>query len=215
MRHLCVLQAQVDGDAVRLAAQAPFLPGHDLTDEGIGIAIAICELAHADAHSGQLPPRGDDAIGIETDNDIPVSAQRFRCDRIGLHVSLPTIGDIRAQRSLNLAKSQDQSTKIREAGHRLREERARLGLNQADFAALGGVSLNTQNRYETGAGAPDLAYLLSLSENGVDLVYVVAGQRIEACLEPREAELLRLTRRMTPVQLGHMSQFLASLPLAD
>lgn len=194
MRHLCVLQAQVDGDAVRLAAQAPFLSGHDLTDEGIGIAVAIGELTHADAHGGQLTPRGDDAIRIETDNDILVSARRFRCDRIGLHVSLPTIGDIRAQNARESMQSQGVCAQMSEIGIRLREIRRERGLDQGAFGALGGVNRNTQSKYESGERSPDTDYLLRLKAVGIDIAYLVTGAVAE--IEPEENDILRMSRQL-------------------
>ena len=42
---------------------------------------------------------------------------------------------------------------------RLREERARLGMNQDAFAAAAGVQRRTQVNYERGERSPDCAYL--------------------------------------------------------
>lgn len=60
---------------------------------------------------------------------------------------------------------------------RIREERTRLGLNQEDFGKLGGVSKRTQMYYEKGERSPDLEYLLGLGAAGVDVWYIVLGQR--------------------------------------
>ncbi|MDR3428999.1 helix-turn-helix transcriptional regulator [Silvimonas sp.] len=60
---------------------------------------------------------------------------------------------------------------------RLVSERTRLGLGQEEFAALGGVSRNTQSRYEKSASKIDLNYLDNLARYGVDAVYVLTGQR--------------------------------------
>lgn len=60
---------------------------------------------------------------------------------------------------------------------RLREERDRLGLSQAAFAALAGQSKKSQGRYEAGERSPDTAYLSALVEKGVDVQYVVTGKR--------------------------------------
>ncbi|WP_448632814.1 MULTISPECIES: helix-turn-helix domain-containing protein [Pseudomonas fluorescens group] len=62
-------------------------------------------------------------------------------------------------------------------GERLREERERLGLNQTEFGALGSVSRGTQKAYELGTNSPDLRYLASLEEAGVDTAYVLSGRR--------------------------------------
>ncbi|WP_273822716.1 XRE family transcriptional regulator [Pseudomonas asplenii] len=64
-------------------------------------------------------------------------------------------------------------------GLRLREERDRLSLSQADFGSLMGVSRGTQKNYELEAAvaALDLKYVKALEENGVDAFYVLTGQR--------------------------------------
>lgn len=59
---------------------------------------------------------------------------------------------------------------------RLRKERERLGLSQAEIALTGGVSLSTQNAYEAGTRVPDLTYLARLSKlNGVNTLYILTG----------------------------------------
>lgn len=60
---------------------------------------------------------------------------------------------------------------------RLREERRRLGMNQTEFAKATGVHLNSQSRYEKGERAPDTTYLAALAKVGVDLVFVLTGER--------------------------------------
>lgn len=62
-------------------------------------------------------------------------------------------------------------------GERLREERARLGFNQAEFAAIGGVAKTSQFNYEKGDRSPDATYLCAVAAKGVDILYVVTGER--------------------------------------
>ncbi len=62
-------------------------------------------------------------------------------------------------------------------GERLKEERVRLGYNQADFAAIAGVAKTSQFNYEKGERSPDAAYLAAVAEKGVDVLYVVTGER--------------------------------------
>lgn len=62
-------------------------------------------------------------------------------------------------------------------GERLREERVRLGFNQADFAAFAGVAKTSQFNYEKGDRSPDADYLAAVAERGVDILYVVTGER--------------------------------------
>lgn len=84
-------------------------------------------------------------------------------------------------------------------GERLKEERSRLGFNQTDMAAFGGVGKTTQINYEKGNGAPDAKYLAALAEKGGDVLYVVTGARAEqiaAGLSDQEAELIEAFRHM-------------------
>lgn len=62
-------------------------------------------------------------------------------------------------------------------GERLKEERVRLGFNQAEFAAFGGVAKTSQFNYEKGDRSPDADYLAAVSAKGVDILYVVTGER--------------------------------------
>lgn len=62
-------------------------------------------------------------------------------------------------------------------GERLKEERSRLGLSQTDLGAAGGVGKTTQINYEKGSGSPDAKYLAAAAELGVDVLYVVTGER--------------------------------------
>lgn len=60
---------------------------------------------------------------------------------------------------------------------RLREERKRLGLSQEEFAFLGGVQRNAQSTYERGERRPDSDYLAGIAENGVNVHYLLTGQK--------------------------------------
>ena len=62
-------------------------------------------------------------------------------------------------------------------GKRLKSERLRLGLSQTAFALAGGVSKLSQVRYEKGERYPDGAYLQRISGIGVDVLYVLTGQK--------------------------------------
>ncbi len=62
-------------------------------------------------------------------------------------------------------------------GERLREERERLGLNQADFAAIGGSTRKTQYNYEAGERAPDGGFLAAIAAAGADVQYILTGIR--------------------------------------
>ena len=62
-------------------------------------------------------------------------------------------------------------------GERLREERDRLALSQPAFAEVGGVQKRAQINYEKNERYPDAAYLAAVAEAGVDVLYVLTGQR--------------------------------------
>ena len=64
-------------------------------------------------------------------------------------------------------------------GARLREERRRLGLKQAEFAALAGTDVPKQSLYENDRRELRADYLARLAGAQVDVVYVLTGQRTE------------------------------------
>lgn len=62
-------------------------------------------------------------------------------------------------------------------GKRLREEREKLGLNQTDFAAIGGVGRKSQFNYEDDERRADTAYLAAIAAAGADVRYIITGER--------------------------------------
>ena len=62
-------------------------------------------------------------------------------------------------------------------GERLRKERLRLGFNQVDFGAAGGVKKVAQINYEKDKRFPDASYLSAIAQVGADVGYIVAGVR--------------------------------------
>lgn len=80
-------------------------------------------------------------------------------------------------------------------GDRLKEERSRLGLSQTDLGAAGGVGKTTQINYEKGSGSPDAKYLAAVAELGVDVLYVVTGERkptLAGSISAQAAEFLEV-----------------------
>ncbi|XUK66218.1 Transcriptional regulator [Pseudomonas yamanorum] len=69
---------------------------------------------------------------------------------------------------------------MKEITDRLREERTRLGLTQAELAFRGGVKVNAQNIYERGLRVPNALYLAAVATAGVDVLYVLTGRRISS-----------------------------------
>ncbi|MCA8031986.1 helix-turn-helix domain-containing protein [Burkholderia arboris] len=68
-------------------------------------------------------------------------------------------------------------------GARLKEERKRLGMNQTEFAELGGVTRKAQSDYENDLFSPNTRYLAAVATVGVDVLYVVTGQRTPGAVE--------------------------------
>lgn len=77
-------------------------------------------------------------------------------------------------------------------GERIRQERGRLGVTQEYFAALGGVTVQTQRSYESGRSAPDAEYLAIIA-HAVDIQYIVTGER---------AARIQTSRSIMNAQLG-------------
>ncbi|MFI0477436.1 helix-turn-helix domain-containing protein [Paracoccus jiaweipingae] len=60
---------------------------------------------------------------------------------------------------------------------RLRIERAAMNLSQEEFGRLGGVKKNAQHNYESGDRQPSASYLSAIAAAGVDVLYILTGQR--------------------------------------
>jgi len=73
---------------------------------------------------------------------------------------------------------------------RLKEERQRLGLTQPDFAKVADASKRTLIDWEKGVSAPNGFQLSALASIGVDVQYIITGQRSSNCLSSDEAFML-------------------------
>ncbi|MBS7660533.1 helix-turn-helix domain-containing protein [Pseudomonas lalucatii] len=99
-------------------------------------------------------------------------------------------------------------------GDRLREERERLRLSQAAFGEIGGVKANAQGKYESGERFPGADYLASVAERGVDVLYVVTGERKPAavdCIPADEAQLLEHYRSLPVTVKATLAQLATTL----
>ncbi len=88
-------------------------------------------------------------------------------------------------------------------GDRLSDERGRLGMSQADFARLAGLTDRAQRLYEKGERFPDAQYLAAVAGHGVDVLYVITGQyaggaKPAPTLTPEEATMLEYFRDAPP-----------------
>lgn len=80
---------------------------------------------------------------------------------------------------------------------RLISERERLGLNQDQMAAAGGVKKRAYCYYESGERVPDAAFFAGAAKFGADIRYIVTGEREgppPEVLSADERELLALYR---------------------
>lgn len=89
--------------------------------------------------------------------------------------------------------------RFRERGERLKEERKRLGLSKVDFANVLGIHRNTQGNYEAGR-EPPVPYLLAIQELGVDIAYVMDGERLSGF--PSQCAMVTERIFKTAQQLG-------------
>ncbi|APB99647.1 helix-turn-helix domain-containing protein [Polynucleobacter asymbioticus] len=65
-------------------------------------------------------------------------------------------------------------------GGRIRVERKRLGLTQAEFAKRVGVKVLAQGAYEGGRREPRASYFELAAKIGADSVYLLTGNRLAA-----------------------------------
>lgn len=101
-------------------------------------------------------------------------------------------------------------------GDRIREERKKLKLNQADFAGLAGCSRNAQAIYERGESLPGSAYLVRLSEIGVDVQYILTGHRTPlADISTEERALVENYRAMNEAARLNMQAVSAAFAQAN
>jgi transcriptional regulator with XRE-family HTH domain len=97
-------------------------------------------------------------------------------------------------------------------GERLAEERKRLGLRQAEFAALVGTDVPKQSLYETGRRELRADYLARLADAKVDVVYVLTGLRSEGeWLDGGASALLAAYFALPPEMQRALVEFAASL----
>lgn len=82
-------------------------------------------------------------------------------------------------------------------GERIKEERFRLDMPQLAFAEACNVSRGALLKWEKGEATPNAGVLALMAGLGVDVLYVVTGQKgsaSESTLAPAERELLQAWR---------------------
>lgn len=94
---------------------------------------------------------------------------------------------------------------------RLRSLRKQTGLNQTDFASVGGVGLGSQSKYERGDTEPGAAYLAALAEQGHDVAYLLTGRAGSDLLDAPSSELLAAFSCLTSEQQAKLLAFVQSI----
>lgn len=75
-------------------------------------------------------------------------------------------------------------------GGRLYSERARIRMTLVDFALLCGVTKQTQIKYESNQNHPDTRYLERAMHRGVDVMYVLTGERDSVAMSAEHQNLI-------------------------
>lgn len=98
-------------------------------------------------------------------------------------------------------------------GARLREERERLGLSQLAFGELGDVPLRTEQDWERGVSAVKSDFLTVVAQHGVDVLYVITGERLSSklTLDPIQSAVLGSLARCSPQRQMEAVQHMALL----
>lgn len=86
-------------------------------------------------------------------------------------------------------------------GERLREERERLGLSQTQFGDLAQVTKKTQMLYEGDQRSPKADYLTSIAAQGVDVQYVLVGNRSVPESQPLGLPVSEPAPDLSPVKM--------------
>ncbi len=92
---------------------------------------------------------------------------------------------------------------------RLKEERGRTGLTQADLAEIASISREMLGKYERGAAEPGVGVLMDLDRAGVDVLYLVTGRRTPrdpGTLSEAEAALIARYRSGSPALRGYLQE---------
>lgn len=86
-------------------------------------------------------------------------------------------------------------------GERLREERERLGISQTQFGDLAQVTKKTQMLYESDQRSPKADYLTAIASQGVDVQYVLTGNRSVPEAQPLGLPVTEPGPDLSPVKM--------------
>ncbi len=85
-------------------------------------------------------------------------------------------------------------------GTRLKNERNRLGMTQAELAAIGGVQKNAQSLYEKDANPVSSDYLANVAKVGVDIHFLFYGEYSAKSVSGHFQDLLKALLGLSPEQ---------------
>lgn len=95
---------------------------------------------------------------------------------------------------------------IIEIGVRIKQERERLGLLQETFGSIARVTKKSQINYEKGIRKPDSEYLFNLHQFGVDVFYILTGNKNAQTLGIEEDDLITQWRKASiPVKAAALA----------
>lgn len=98
-------------------------------------------------------------------------------------------------------------------GERLRAERKALGLTQHVLSVAGGVATNAQVQYEGGKRWPKSDYLMAIQRVGIDIHYVLTGERtiVHVSVAEQEMGIINCYRGLSLVDKEAIAQIMLSL----
>ena len=98
-------------------------------------------------------------------------------------------------------------------GERLSQERTRLGLSQDGLASATGMSKRAIGNYERNERSPDADQLVVLKNVGVDVLYLLTGERLSetVALDPMRRAVLDNFDRCSPQRQVEAVQYMALL----
>lgn len=108
-------------------------------------------------------------------------------------------------------KDQAEFPNLANFASRLREARKASRYNQTDFAALGGVGLGSQSRYEKGETEPGVNYLMLLGANGIDVGYLLTGRLAPDSIDEETTAIVSSVSRLADDQRRSLLSFLATI----
>lgn len=108
-------------------------------------------------------------------------------------------------------KAQAELDTLSKFAARLGEERKRVHPHQGNFAAKLGISQGRQSLYERGERELKADYLCEVAKLGIDIAYVVTGQRSSDSLDEQTSAIVSSVRRLADDQRHSLLNFLATI----